>query len=52
MLTTISDPKSLEQLKDSEREKKSPISLLHNLSSYRSRLLAQGHKRKGSRENE
>jgi flagellar biosynthetic protein FliO len=52
MLTTISDPKSLELLKDSERDKKSPISLLNNLNSYRSRLLAQGRKRKGSRENE
>jgi flagellar biogenesis protein FliO len=52
MLTTISDPKSLEQLKNTEREKKSPISLLNNLSSYRSRLLAQGHKRKGLKENE
>jgi len=52
MLTTISDSKSLEQLKDFEREKKTPVSLLHNLNSYRNRLLAQGHKMKGRRDNE
>jgi flagellar protein FliO/FliZ len=52
MLTTISDPKSLEQLKDSERKNKNPISFLNNLSSYRNRLFAQGHKRRGSREND
>ena len=52
MLTTISDPKSLEQLKDFEKEKSTPVSILHNLSSYRNRLLAQGHKMKGGRDNE
>ena len=52
MLTTISDPKSLERLKDFDRDKKNPISLFDNLSSYRSKLLAPRQTRRGSRENE
>ncbi|MCX5845029.1 MAG: flagellar biosynthetic protein FliO [Deltaproteobacteria bacterium] len=52
MLTTISDPKSLERLKDFDRDKKNPVSLFDNLSSYRSKLLAPRQTRRGSRENE
>lgn len=52
MLTTISDPKSLERLSDLEREKKNPISLFNNLASYRSKLSALDKKRKVSREHE
>jgi flagellar biosynthetic protein FliO len=52
MLTTISDPKSLEHLKDFEREKKGPASVLDNLASYRHKLMLSGRTRKGSRENE
>jgi flagellar biosynthetic protein FliO len=52
MLTTISDPKSLERLKDFDRDKKNPVSLFDNLSSYRSKLLAPRQTRRGSGENE
>lgn len=52
MLTTISDSKSLEKLNDLDREKRNPISLLDNLTSYRSKLLAAGQSRKRSREHE
>ncbi|MEN6319156.1 MAG: flagellar biosynthetic protein FliO [Syntrophaceae bacterium] len=52
MLTTISDPKSLERLNDFEREKKNPISLFNNLALYRGKLLATDRKRKVSQEHE
>ena len=52
MLTTISDPKSLECLKDFDRGKKNPASLFDNLSSYRSKLMAPRQTRRGLRENE
>lgn len=52
MLTTISDPKALERVKDFDREKKGPVSVFDNLASYRNKLLAQNRTGKGSRENE
>ena len=52
MLTTISDSKSLEKLNDLDRGKKNSVSLLDNLTSYRSKLLAVGQTRKRSGENE
>jgi flagellar protein FliO/FliZ len=52
MLTTISDPKSLDRLNDFEREKKNPISLFNNLTLYRDKLLSPDRRRKGSREHE
>jgi flagellar biosynthetic protein FliO len=52
MLTTISDPKSLEHLKEVEREKKGPVSVFDNLALYRNKLMLSGRTRKGPRENE
>jgi flagellar biosynthetic protein FliO len=51
MLTTISDPKALEHLKNIEREKQGPASVFDNLASYRKKLMLSGRTRKGSREN-
>jgi flagellar biosynthetic protein FliO len=52
MLTTISDPKSLERLNDLDREKRNPVSFFNNLASYRNKLLDQERTRRGSRGNE
>jgi flagellar biosynthetic protein FliO len=52
MLTTISDPKSLEHLKEVEREKKGPVSVFDNMALYRNKLMLSGRTRKGPRENE
>ncbi len=51
MLTTITDPKSLDRLKNFDREKRGPVSIFDNLASYRKKLL-QGQPGKGARENE
>ncbi len=52
MLTTISDPKSLEHLKEVEIGKKGPVSVFDNLALYRNKLMLSGRTRKGPRENE
>jgi flagellar biosynthetic protein FliO len=52
MLTTISDPKALERLSNIDREKKNPVSLFNNLTSYKNKMLAPDRTRRGARENE
>ena len=52
MLTTIADPKSLERLKDFERDKKGSASVFDNLASYRNKLMLSDRMKKGPRENE
>lgn len=52
MLTTITDPKSLDRLKEFDKDRKGPASIFDNLTSYRSRLLASGQSRKRAGDNE